>query len=649
MQRRSPRRPVRTLRLLVLALLAVALALPVSAPAMAGAEAGSRAGTEVGTGGGTDPGSYTNPLMPRIPGDGTVDSCADPTVLHGQAQDDPYWYMYCTTDPLNDEDRDAEGELVFRKIPMMRSLDLVDWTYVGEAFTALPSWAGDDASLWAPDVVYSTAFEQYYLFVVVTDTDASVSGEEDCPSDNAIGVATSPGPTGPWTFSVEPVVAPQRAGPGCNFFWTFDPDVLGDAVGTTSHLYYGSYYGGVFGTRLTLTSDGAMAAQPATMVAIGNRYEGSNVVYRDGFYYLFVSATNCCNGPLTGYSVFVGRSATPLGPFVDREGNSLLAGRVGGTPVISMNGNRWVGTGHNTVFQDAAGQWWTIYHAVDRFDPFFAGAVGFTKRPALLDPLDWVDGWPTVNGGQWASDSPQPAPAGQPGERSRHETELVEPQVPRRLIARNSGDFSGSDLDDAWSWVREPGSTSYGVENGSFRFDTQAADLFVNSNTASVLVRDAPRRDYVVETRVHLDVPAEGCCFNFVQAGLVVYGDDDNFIKLTHASIFETRQTEFAKEWNPPVPEGASRYGNTVVGPPSDWTYLRIVVERLRGRESRAAGGDTESYTAYTSQDGDTWVRGGTWTHSLGRDAQIGLVSMGGSGFTAEFDYVHVSTLRHNR
>ncbi len=60
-----------------------------------------------------------------------------------------------------------------------------------------------------------------------------------------------------------------------------------------------------------------------------------------------------------------------------------------------MNGNRWVGTGHNTVFQDFDGQWWTIYHAVDQDSLYFAGAVGFTKRPALLDPLDWVDGWPS--------------------------------------------------------------------------------------------------------------------------------------------------------------------------------------------------------------------------------------------------------------
>ena len=37
------------------------------------------------------------------------------------------------------------------------------------------------------------------------------------------------------------------------------------------------------------------------------------------------------------------------------------------------------------------------------------------------------------------------------------------------------------------------------------------------------------------------------------------------------------------------MPEGWSRYGNTVVGPPSEkWTYLRIVAQELRGLGPRA-------------------------------------------------------------
>jgi arabinan endo-1,5-alpha-L-arabinosidase len=408
----------------------------------------------------------------------------------------------------------------------------------------------------------------------------------------------------------------------------------------------------MFVTDVNFTATGVTAKTADTTddvrTSIGNRYEGSNVVFRDGFYYLFASATNCCNGALTGYSVFVGRSTSPYGPFLDREGNSFLQSNVGGTPFLTMNGNRWIGTGHNTVFEDEAGQWWTIYHAVDQEDPFYDFQTGFTKRPALLDPIDWVDGWPTVNGGAGASDTKMPAPAAQEGQRSRHKAKLVKPQVVNRLVEQD--EFNGTSLDGRWDWVREPAS-GVRVADGVLRFDVQAADLFVDNNSASVLVRDAPKGDYVVETKVRIpDLPA-GCCFNFTQAGLVVYGDDDNFVKLSSASLWETRQTEFAKEVFP-VPEGWSRYGNTVVGAPGigqEWTWLRIVVERLSGEAKAEAGGDTERYTAYTSQDGQNWVRGGAWTHSLGQDAQIGLIAFGepaGQDFTAEFDHVRVYSLK---
>ena len=115
------------------------------------------------------------------------------------------------------------------------------------------------------------------------------------------------------------------------------------------------------------------------------------------------------------------RATAPAGPFVDRDSVSLLAGQVGGTPALSMNGNRWVGPGHNTVFTDVAGQDWVLYHAVDRTNPYFTGATGFTRRPLMMDMLVWKDGWPSVRNGLWASDTPQPAPAAclAPGQRAR--------------------------------------------------------------------------------------------------------------------------------------------------------------------------------------------------------------------------------------
>jgi arabinan endo-1,5-alpha-L-arabinosidase len=272
-------------------------------------------------------------------------------------------------------------------------------------------------------------------------------------------------------------------------------------------------------------------------------------------------------------------------------------------------------------------------------DPYFAGAVGFTKRPALLDALDWVDGWPVVRGGRFASDTPQAAPVTQPGGADRPAMLVAEEGVGRSLEPF-SDEFDGPSLGAAWTWVRPPDPSTY--DDGIFSMDTQDADLYVDSNNASVLTRPAPHGNYVVETRVRLSVPAEGCCFNYVQAGLVLYEGDDSFIKLTHVSIWNTRQTEFAREVAN-VPDGYPRYGNTVVGPPGAWTWLRIVVRTDGAGTVGGPYGGRQRFTAYTSHDGVTWTRGGTWSGDLGGNAKIGLVAMGGAGFRADFDAVHVS------
>ena len=339
---------------------------------------------------GAAPGTYTNPVSRDF-----ADTFADPAVIKAK---DGYWYAYGTTDPLR------EGEGTRHIIPTARSADLVNWTYVGDALTesTLPGWAAPDAALWAPDIRYLDGV--YYLYYVVTQT--TVTDERD---DNAVGVATAPTPTGPWTDSGGPVVGPRRGDSGNpgDFKWTFDPSQFTDADGTR-YLYYGSYYGGIFVTELS--DDGTEAVGEPTMVAIDNRYEGAYVVRHGRWYYLFASEANCCAGPTTGYTVFAGRSASPRGPFSDRDGISLVTSRVGGTIVITPNGNNWVGTGHNAVVTDLAGQDWLVYHAIDRRDPYLDEPFGINQRPMLLDRLDWVDGWPTVRAGRWASEEPQRAP-----------------------------------------------------------------------------------------------------------------------------------------------------------------------------------------------------------------------------------------------
>jgi arabinan endo-1,5-alpha-L-arabinosidase len=582
--------------------------------------------------------SYDNPVLARITDDddegdegvgndqvGVVESCADPSIIHSAPpQGDGAWYMYCTTDPLNDQDP------TFNLIPILRSFDLIEWEYVGNAFAARPVWAGATAGLWAPDINYFN--NQYYLYYAVSATAVS----QDSAQGSAIGVATAPTPIGPWTHHATPVVEPQ-VNPYCcgeNVRrHVFDPDVL-EWEGKR-YIYFGSYFGGI--AVRELSPDG-LSTSPATHseVTTANKYEGAHVVPRDGFLYMFVSATDCCRGPLTGYSVFAGRADNPRGPFRDKEGATLMESHTGGTPVISMNGNKWIGPGHNYVFTDFDGQDWTVYHAVDRTDPYFASHPTITKRPAMLDALDWVDGWPTVRGGLWASETQQPAPAAQPGTFTTYKPNVARYDEPGPLLEDYSDEFDDGVLSPQWQWVRPPAPVAqWNEERGHFRFNTQPRDLHEAQNSAPVLIEEAPPGDYMVEARLRFT----GDCCVFQQAGLVIYRDDDSYIKLVHVVIFETRQTEFAKEHLTPA---GPRYGNTVVGPPAaspEYTYLRIVKRNV---------GNVEYYRAYTSRDlngdgePDEWQRGGVWTHELGQTtSNIGLVSMGGpEGAIAEFDYV---------
>jgi arabinan endo-1,5-alpha-L-arabinosidase len=582
-----------------------------------------------GTAEASGPGTYANPLSPRTSNGQVVQNCADPSVTRGRGRYARWWYMYCTSDPFNDRETSGRAA-VSHRLPMMRSRDLVHWRVVGSALPGRPSWASAAAKLWAPDVVYSSTYRRYYLTFAVTDTVTEVSGQAGCGQDPAIGVATSASPTGPWRVASAPLVRPVRLGPGCSFGSTIDPDVLGESVRTRGVLYAGGFRGGIRAQAVRLSRYGMKVTGAVHQVTTPRRYEGATAAKRGSHYYLFVSSGSCCDGATSGYGVFVGRSASPFGPFLDREGNSLAAPRVGGTPVLTDNGNRWIGPGHNSVFRDFGGQWWTIYHGIDRDHPYFAGHPGYTKRAPMLDPVDWAGGWPSVRSGRGASDGSMAAPAAQPKQHTRYRSSPAPAVTLGPVLAQDTDEFDGTTLDPRWSWVREPDASSYSVD-GAFHLATQAAGL-TGSPKGSVLTEAAPGGDFVVETAVRLDVPTTGV-HDYVQAGLALYGGDDRYVKLTNTSIGPSRVTELGARY-PAGTYGTARSATSTVGPPGDVTWLRLVVRIVGGHRL---------VTGWTSQDGSRWVRGGTWQHDdLGDDVRIGLVSLGGTGFTADFDHVRV-------
>jgi hypothetical protein len=530
--------------------------------------------------------------VPNPVSSGFADTFADPVVVTG---DDGVYYGYGTTDPLR------EGERTPHRIPMARSTDLVRWSYVGDAFTGLPAYARPGAALWAPDV--RKIGGRWMMYVTVTETEPS--------GGSAIGVATAPTPTGPWTFAPEPAV-PARAAPGGGWWWTFDPAQITTPDGR-NYLYYGSYFGGIWVSELS--ADGLRVTGTPTRVAIDNKFEGAYVVRRTGWYYLFASSANCCAGPTTGYSVSVGRSRSPLGPFTDRDGLRLDVSRAGGTPVIAPNGNRWVGTGHNGLITDRRGRDWLVYHAIDRADPYLDEPFGINERPMLIDRLDWIGGWPTVNGGAWASDGPvRPLPEPRPG----------------RLLRDYSDEFGGGL--GGWDFVRPDPAVTVG--GGVLRWPVQGADLTGTGNNAGVLLRDAPAGNWIAETKLTLPLGGD-MVRNYQQGGLVAYASDDLFARLSSVAIWNTRQVEFGKE----MPyAGALSYGGTIAGTPGPaTTWLRLA------HRTDPANGEHE-YRAGVSRDGRHWTWGGVWTLPADTSPRIGLVAHGGAAppVTATFEYLRV-------
>ena len=554
-------------------------------------------------------GTYSNPLQIALPDGTAMESCPDPSIIRGQQPGDSNWYMYCTNEIFHDNSP-------LHLIPISKSQDLVNWTWIGDVFAQMPSWVASDGGLWAPDIEYFNG--QYYLYYAVSDTTLAGGG-------SAIFVATSGSPVGPWTASSTPVVEPNSGRK------TIDPAVIQDDSGQR-YIFYGTFQGGIAARALSVDGMSSLSSSQV-QITTADRYEGAYVLKRNGSYYLFASASDCCRGPLTGYAVFAGRSQNVLGPYVDQDGVSLLDSRVGGTPVLTMNGNRFVGPGHNAIFTDASGQDWMLYHAVDANRPYFAN--GWTRRPVLMDAVDWLDGWPRVRNGAGPSDSVQQAPVIATSKVNPNVTQTASFDTPGASIPSGSDDFSGSALSSQWSWIRPPASNSYDVANGLFRFDTQPGALQVGSNNVSILTEPAPTNDYIVEVKLSTTVPVMGD-YSFVQGGVLIYGDDNNYVKLVDVAIGNTRQIEFAKQTNS-VPAGYPQYGSTLLASPADATYLRIA------RHANPPGGET--YTAYSSHDGINWQRGGTWTHALGASSRIGLVSMNGAGFSTYFDYVHVSQI----
>jgi len=182
-------------------------------------------------------------------------------------------------------------------------------------------------------------------------------------------------------FNDDSVVASSDGVEDCD---AIDPSFLLDPTTGRLWLTYGTYFGYIRLVELDPKTGKRVAGnQP---INVGIDMEASDLIYRDGWYYLLGTHGTCCDGPNSTYNIRVGRSKKVTGPYLDNMGIDMLKG--GGKLVVAASG-RFVGPGHFGRLDLGDG--------VEKFSCHYEADLDRSGRSVLdIRPLLWKDGWPTA-------------------------------------------------------------------------------------------------------------------------------------------------------------------------------------------------------------------------------------------------------------
>lgn len=235
-------------------------------------------------------------------------------------------------------------------------------------------------------------------------------------------------------------------------------------------------------------------------------------------------------------------------------------------------------------------------------DPFFespladaSGIVNFAYQPPAL-PYNMYSYWRVraVNGAGVGDWSP------------------VWSVIPREPADFYNDEFEASTLSDAWSFVREDpahwriGGIAGRRWDGYFVVDLQPGDLEMTNDARNLLLRAMPQGDLSLETLVNFWYPLSA---NYQQGGLIIYQDDDNYIRLGHV-FRDGMRIEYEAEINGVIQERSDAW---MVDTP------RLRIER-RGNV----------YTAAYSASGVDWTPLGQPVTVDWPNARMGLAAYAG-------------------
>jgi arabinan endo-1,5-alpha-L-arabinosidase len=163
-----------------------------------------------------------------------------------------------------------------------------------------------------------------------------------------------------------------------------DPGLLLDPNTGRLWVSYGTYFGNIRIIELDPNTGERIKGNKEQDIAID--CEATDLIYRNGWYYLLGTHGTCCDGVNSTYNIVVGRSRSVTGPYIDNVGRDMLQG--GGKMVIAA-GDRVVGPGHfgRTIIDEG----------VEVMSCHYEADFNQSGRSVLgLRPLLWKNDWPVA-------------------------------------------------------------------------------------------------------------------------------------------------------------------------------------------------------------------------------------------------------------
>lgn len=474
---------------------------------------GPGTGTGTGTGtGGTDNGDF---VIPDYEDDYSAISSwsnhakwnlanvHDPSIEYY----DGYYYMYCTDASYGNEHlKSPKG----RHFPGKRSKDLVNWEYVPGPMNDAPAWAKDSLNAirarmnlapidnpnygyWAPVVREVNGVLRMYYCIVIDN----LIGPGGWSERAFIGMCETTDPaSGDWEDKGYVVGSSSDKGrdgwarvgnnwEGYFYFNAIDPTYLVDDPSGKHYMIYGSWHSGFALLEIDPESGKPVNAplgdpwadsvedltaryglRVGTRTA-NSRWQGSEapeVIYKDGYYYLFM-AYDALDVP---YNTRVVRSENIEGPYYDITGRNFTNGRGDCYPIVTHPyrfnySHGWVGIAHCCVFQKEGTDEW-FYCSQGRL-PANVGGNAYSNAIMMghVRRIVWCPASPTELDNLWPIALPERY-AGVPDDKEITKEDLVgvwehinlsynyaNQQTSKQLTLKADGTMSGA-LTGEWSY-----------------------------------------------------------------------------------------------------------------------------------------------------------------------------------------------------